>query len=261
MTRIVALTNQKGGVGKTTVTYHVARAAGLAGLRTLVIDADPQGNSTSILTENVRLDDLSLADVLAPNSTVALSEVIVPGPDESVRVVPAGGDNLAAVEQLLVGVPYGRESRLRTALAEVAHNYELVLIDCNPSINLLTTNALVAATHALAVIKLDEFSLNGFGRLNNTLREVRTHYNSLLRLLGVQVNAYESRTTQAKFWLADLTEQANAAGIPVLDPLIPLRKPIAEAMEGRIRLSELSTAGRELAPLYDKLLATITTEP
>lgn len=260
MTRIIAIANQKGGVGKSATTYHLARAAGQAGLHTLVIDADPQGNTTRSLTDAWSPGDLSLADVLAPGSSTTLREVLVPGRDAAVSVVPSGRKNLAAVEQLLVGVNPGRESCLRVALAQVAQDYELVLIDCNPSINLLTTNALVAATHALAIIRLNEFAMDGFGELHQSLDAIRTYYNPLLRLVGVQVNGYEPWTTQAKFWLPDLQDQAAAAAIPVLEPFIPERTVISEAIERRLSLAELGARGREVAPLYDQLLTTITTE-
>lgn len=259
MTSIYAVTNQKGGVGKSATTCGLARAASRSGLRTLVIDADPQGNTSSALLEDLDADALSLADVLAPNSDTPLTETVVPTIWEGVWLVPAGGDNLAAVEQLLVAVTAGRESRLRQALSQTSHEYDLVLIDCNPSIGLLTTNALVAATHALVVTKPEKWALDGFGRLYHSLLEIQNYYNPLLRLAGVVVNNV-TNTNQSKFWLQELLAQAASAELNVLEPFIPRRQLIADALEAQRGLDELGQDGREIAELYTSLLNTITTE-
>ena len=258
--KIVAVANQKGGVGKTTTVYHLALAAEAAGLRTLVVDADPQGNITRALAiEDIDPNSVSLADVLAPQTSVALEDVVAETAWEKVTLVPAGGDKLASVEQSLTG-QLGRESRLRQILSPAADSYDLVLIDCNPSISVLTTNALVAAHGVLIVSRADMWSLDGLGRLFTSINATREHYNKNLQLLGVLVNQHEQRTNQARYWLSQLQEQTREAGIRLLDPVIPKRQIISDAPESGARLEEFGSAGRELAAIYSTHLHTLMKE-
>jgi chromosome partitioning protein len=261
MTQIIAVANQKGGVGKSTTVYHLALAAADAGLRTLVVDADPQGNLTrSLGPDDLAPDSVSLADVLAPQTAETITDVLVETSWTNLKLVPSGGDNLASVEQVIASRSIGRETFLRKALAPVVDQFDLILIDLNPSISVLTTNALVAASHVLIVTKADLWSLDGLGRLFGSISDVRENYNPALRLHGVLVNNYEARTKQARFWVEQLREQTTAAEVRMLEPFVPKRQFIADSTESGARLDEYGADGREVADLYAKHLTTLMQE-
>lgn len=261
MTQIIAVANQKGGVGKSTTVYHLALAAASAGRRTLVIDADPQGNITrAIGPDDLDPQTVSLADVLAPQSDVTLEEILTETPWQNLTLAPAGGDNLAAIEQVIAAGTIGRETLLKKALSPVAAKFDLVLIDCNPSINILTTNALVASSDVLIVTRADMWSLDGLGRLFQSIAAVRSHYNQGLRTPKVLVNQHEARTRQARYWADQLSEQAQAGGVQLLSPYVPKRQIIADTLESAERLEDAGPDGRELARLYAEHLTTITQE-
>ncbi|NKW16395.1 AAA family ATPase, partial [Rhodococcus hoagii] len=149
---IYAFCNQKGGVGKTTVTFHIADAARRAGLKVLAVDMDPQGNLSTILTkEPIHPGDAGIADVLSDRSEATLGDIISEGlwPGVELAATVPDAETLAAVRDELVIAGAGREHRLRDALDAVRNNYDLILIDCPPSLDQLTINALVAADQAV----------------------------------------------------------------------------------------------------------------
>jgi chromosome partitioning protein len=261
MPQIIAVANQKGGVGKSTTVYHLALAAAAAGLRTLVVDADPQANLTRALgPEDLAPDTISLADVLAPQTATPMKDVLVETPWENLTLVPAGGDNLAGVEQVIAAGGLGREKHLRKALAPVTEQFDLVLIDTNPSIGMLTINALVTASHVLIVSQAAMWSLDGLDRLLGSIADVREESNTSLVLQGILVNQFDARTKQARYWAEQLGEQATAGGVTLLEPFVPKRQIIADAPESGARLDEFGADGRELAALYSQHLATLTQE-
>lgn len=256
MTRVIALCNQKGGVGKTTTAYHLTRAAVTAGQSVLVIDMDPQANLTMITTaEPVDPDALSIADVLSPRVGEALGEVIVPGVWDGLSVAPAIESTLAGVRDELVGVAAGRESRLRQALSKHADSYDLVLIDCPPELGLLTINALVTATSAVVVTQGRLFAAEGVAGILNTIQTVRTYYNPGLEFRGAIVNQHEDHTITGRTRLAELRE-----AIEVLEPVIPKRVAINDTAEAAIGLDQWRGDGADLAGLYTALLQHITKE-
>jgi len=192
---VIVETNQKGGVGKTTTAFHQLRAAVLRGLRVLAVDLDPQGNLTSVITaEPFSPDQVGIADVLSSQAGETLRDVIVPSIWEGLDVVPSNGAPLAAVQRELVGVSIGREQRLRTALQPVLEDYDLIIIDCGPSIDLLTTNALVAADSVVIVSEATLFSINGLSQVLASVNEIRAYYNPGLTIAGVVVNNYRANT-------------------------------------------------------------------
>lgn len=249
MARIASQANQKGGVGKSTSTINLARAAQRKGLRVLVYDADPQGNVTSALAatplerdDNGVITQSTVADVLVPQQrfSLPLPEVIVPTIyGDGVDLAPAA-IALASVEEMLVPAQ-DRESYLRRTLAPVADEYDLVLIDCPPSLGLLTINALVASHGVLVVSQAHVWSTDGMAELRRTIQLVQDRYNAELGYLGVLVSMWEGPTADKgtkrnKDALADIREHFPEA--PVLDPFIPRRTHIGEAIDEGIPLDQ-----------------------
>lgn len=247
---IFALCNQKGGVGKTTSAFHLARAAVLAGQRVLVVDADPQGNITSVLANGVDEDQAGLADALSDRSAATMEDVTVAGIWDGLSVVPTTGETLGVVRDELVLAGAGRESRLKNALAGVRDDYDLVLIDCAPSLDQLTINSLTAADDVLVITHSRLFSANGINKLLGTIDQVREHYNPALKIAGFMVNQHEARTISGAHWAGEIGEAAQARNVLVLEPPVPKRAPIADAMEAAHGLDQWGGDAEELAAIY-----------
>lgn len=254
MTRVVAVCNQKGGVGKSTTTYHLARAAVLHGLSVLAIDLDPQANLSLLLAaEDVDPEAVSIADVLSPSAGERLEEVTIAGLWPGLRLAPASSRTLARVRDELVTVPVGREARLRDALGGI-NDVDLVLIDCPPELGQLTINALVAAQTAVVVTEANLLAIQGVAEIRDTIATVSRHYNPTLQFGGVVVNKHEPSTLTGQERLAELR-----AAVPVL-AVINKRAPIRDSSEAGVGLDEWPRDGAALAKLYDELLTTITEE-
>jgi len=258
-TRILALCNQKGGVGKSTTTFHLARAAITAGQRVLVVDLDPQGNLTSVAAaEPVAEDQVGLADVLSSRAEETAREVIVSGVWEGLDVLPTTGETLGFVRDELVVAGAGREGRLREALAEVAADYDLILIDCAPSLDQLTINGLTAADAAVVVTQSKLWSANGLAHLLTTIDNVRRYYNPHLSVAGIIVNQHEEHTVAGRHWRQELQEAATARSLTVLTPPVPKRAAIADATEAARGLDEWGTSeATTLAGIYADYLTTL----
>jgi chromosome partitioning protein len=192
--RIFAVANQKGGVGKTTTAVNVGAAVARLGKRVLLVDIDPQGNSTTGLGIDKSQVETCMYDVLLKDASVrdALHRTAV----ENLTLLPATL-NLAGAELELVSV-LSREQRLKSALAVVASDFDLILIDCPPSLGLLTLNALTAADALLIPIQAEYFALEGLGQLTRVIELVRAHLNPTLRIHGVVVTMFDGRTNLAK---------------------------------------------------------------
>ena len=251
----IAITNQKGGVGKTTTAYHLARAASLRGIRTLVIDLDPQGNLTDSLVD-LADGDAGMADVLSTSSSYCLDEVVAPTPWEGVHLVPSGADALALVRNELVTGGPGREMRLREALAPVAGSFDLALIDCAPALDTLAVNAFAAADGILVVSQSRLYSATGLAHLLNTVEAVRAYYNPTVSVMGVIVNQHRARTRQGAHWIDELTTACRKRGLRLFDPPIPDAVAISDAAESGMGLDEWP-GGAKLASLYDAHLSAI----
>ncbi len=191
---IVAIANQKGGVGKTTTAINLSAALALRRKRTLLIDLDPQANSTMSFLEARQLER-SVYDALAEPGC-SLADVVVKSPVENLWVAPAR-IALAKLEAKLVG-ELDAHFHLKDKLDGVRSSYDHMVIDCPPTLGLLTVNALVAATHLLVPIQSSYFALEGTDDLLETVEKVRSRANPALRLLGVLITMHDKRTSLAR---------------------------------------------------------------
>ena len=233
MGRISACSNQKGGVGKTTTVVNLAAYLALLGQRTLVVDLDPQGNATSGLGLDPRSLGLSIYDALLGNAdlTAVIRRTEIPGLDVAPSSVA-----LAAAEVELVGLP-DRERRLTMTLAPAVEQYDRILIDCPPSLGLLTLNALTAADGVLIPIQTEYYALEGLGQLLTTVRRVRESLNPRLQIEGVLLTMFDARTRLSVQVAGEVRRHMNGT---VFDTVVPRS----------IRLSEAPSHGRPI-PLYD----------
>ena len=251
-TRTTAVSNQKGGVGKTTTTYHLASAAQRLGLKVLVIDTDPQGNLTSSLSRDVLdANTIGLADVLTNQSPATMEEVIVPALWDGVDLVPTTGEGLSLVRNELIVTNLGRETKLKRAIASLGEGrYDLILIDTPPSIDPLTINALVAADSVLIVTHAQLWSLDGLGHLVDNIAQLREHYNPELQIAGLVVNAYEKQKTSSQESRVELVEGSEMQGLTIFYPMIPRREVIGDTAQKGEQL-ESRRGTKELAELYE----------
>jgi chromosome partitioning protein len=231
--RVTACTNQKGGVGKTTTVINLAAFLALSGTRTLVIDLDPQGNATSGLGIDRRFVEYSAYDALVDG--VPIAELVVGTSIEGLDLVPSA-PALSGAEIELVGVA-ARERRLTASLAGLNGRYERVLIDCPPSLGLLTVNALTAADGVLIPIQTEYYALEGLSQLVNTIRRVREGLNPRLEIDGVLLTMYDARTNLSAQVASEVRRHMNGS---VYRTVVPRS----------VRLSEAPSHGLPIA-LYD----------
>ncbi len=198
MAVVIAFANQKGGVGKTTTAVNLGAYLARAGQHVLLVDCDPQANASSGLGRYAERG--SLYDALQRG--VTLTELVLPTDEPSLDLVPSSPD-LAAAEIELVDLPR-REYLLREALAPLRDRYDLVLLDCPPSLGLLTLNALTAADEVIIPVQCEYLALEGLGHLAGTLERVRRAFNPSLRLEGLVLTMFDPRTTLAQQVVAEV---------------------------------------------------------
>jgi chromosome partitioning protein len=247
--RVTACTNQKGGVGKTTTVVNLAAYLALSGTSTLVIDLDPQGNATSGLGIDRRLLDRSVYDALIDR--VPIGELVLETPIPNLDLVPAALA-LSGAEVELVGLP-AREHRLSASLADLGERYERVLIDCPPSLGLLTVNALTAADGVLIPIQTEYYALEGLSQLVNTIRMVREALNPRLEIEGVLLTMFDGRTRLAVQVAAEVRRHLEGT---VYETVVPRSVRLSEAPSHGVPIAIYDPSSRG-AEAYGRLAAEV----
>ena len=191
MTKIIAVTNQKGGVGKTTTCVNLCAALASKNYKVLMIDIDPQANATQGIGVDRSNLEYTTYDILADE--MPMEEVIIPTHVENLDIAPANID-LAGIEIELSNVKVGREQRLKKSLSSVKDQYDFILIDCPPALGLLNTNALTASQSVLIPVQCEYYALEGLTQLLNTILLTQNVFNSDLNIEGVLLTMFDSRT-------------------------------------------------------------------
>lgn len=234
MSKVIAVANQKGGVGKTTSAVNIAASLGAKGKNTLLVDIDPQGNSTSGVGFDRRSLETTSYDILinGAKGQDAVRQTAFAG----LSVIPSSAD-LAAAEIELADIP-AREAVLKNALAPLRAAYDFILIDCPPSLGLITTNALNAADSVLIPVQCEYYALEGLSQLMNSMQAVKRRYNDRLELEGVLLTMYDGRL--------NLTQQV----VTEIKKYFP-RKVFSTVIPRTVRLSEAPSYGQPIL-YYDR---------
>ena len=234
MAKTVSVINQKGGVGKTTTAVNLSAAIGALGKKVLLVDIDPQGNSTSGYGINKRHIKSSTYDVLINGAKA--SEVLINTKFKNVDIMPSDM-NLAGAEVEMIGLEK-REGLIKHALAEIWESYDYIFLDCPPSLGLITINALCASDTFLVPIQCEYYALEGLAQLMSTVRQIKRLYNPHIELEGVLLTMYDGRL--------NLTNQV----VDEVKKFFP-KKVYSTAIPRNVRLSEAPSFGEPIM-YYDK---------
>ena len=249
MATCIALTNQKGGVGKTTTAINLGAGLAARGLRILLLDLDPQANATSGLGQRAGPEGGVYASLIGGRP---LADVIVPTGVERLSLAPASTE-LAGAEVELTAL-LGREFRLKRTLAACTKGYDFLLIDCPPSLGLLTINALAAADEMIIPVQCEYLALEGLGHLMRTLDLVKQNVNPDLRLRGLVLTMYDARTNLAQ----QVAQEVRRHFPQTFRTVIPRNVRLSEAPSHGLSILQydpLSPGGRAYSALTDELLS------
>jgi chromosome partitioning protein len=257
--KVISFANQKGGVGKTTTTYHIARSLVRMGKTVLVIDLDEQANMTDSLADEEYKGkfDVTVADVLSPDKHTPILDASVASIWDDVYVVPSGRSKMPIVTKELVDAIAG-ESALRGAIEKVSGKIDIVLIDCPPRIDKITVNALTASDAVVYVSEAAMYSASGLNSLHVAVEAIKKSYNPTLRVAGVVINRHKARTTLAQEWQNAINEYSNENKIALLS-VIPDRIVISEATSEYAGLDQY-VGMQELVTLYDDIAKKLVKE-
>lgn len=231
MSKVIAVANQKGGVGKTTTSVNLAASLSAMKRNVLIIDMDPQGNATTGMGLEKNDQEYTLSEALLGKASI--DQVLHSIPDSNIDMLP-GGPDMTVAEISLMDMDE-REYRLRNALAEIRDNYDYIIIDCPPSLNMLTVNALVAADGVMIPMQCEYYALEGLSALMNSIETIRENSNPDLQITGLLRTMYDPRNNLARDVSSQLAEyfedklyntsiprnirlaEAPSYGVPVLD--------------------------------------------
>jgi len=230
LTHVIAIANQKGGVGKTTTAINLAGALAEEGFRVLLIDMDPQANLTAGVGVNLNTVERSISDVLS-DGRATLPEVILATETAGIDVAPAHIDLASTEGELFTAL--GRETILREAMRDAVDEYDFVLIDCPPNLGLLTVNGLVAADSVIIPVQTQYYAMKGLNNLVKVINAIRLKLNRDLRILGLLPTFYDARTNLAR----DMLDELRVVGDHhVFDSII----------RNTVKLGEAPLAGRPI---------------